>query len=269
MATISIEQQIEQVKRDLNQVAQKQVPFAIRLTVNKLAENAKKNFDMKELPRIDRPTRYAANMMRVQYATKTDLTSTIRVKTKSMTTKRGGFAPDEVLRHLFEGGRRINKGFEKLMQQKGMMPNGWFAVPGEGVRLDQYGNIPRTLLTQLLAYFRAFQESGFRANMTDKGKKAFERRAARDHFAAAQLTRFFTIQPGDRSKLHPGIWSKSGFFAGGKIRISRTPKPILMFVNAAHYQRMFNLPEVVERIVNRDLNLEFNKAMEHALKTAK
>ncbi|WP_430229279.1 hypothetical protein [Nitrosomonas communis] len=104
MATISIEQQIEKVKRDLSQVAQKQVPFAIRLTVNKLAETAKKKFEDDELPRIDRPTRYAANMMRVQYAIRNNLTSTIKVKDRATVTKRGGFAPNEVLRHLFEGG---------------------------------------------------------------------------------------------------------------------------------------------------------------------
>lgn len=74
-AVVGIQQQLNNLKRDMNNVSLKQLPYATRLTVNKLAENAKKNFELKEIPRLDRPTRYAQNMMRVVYANRSNLTS--------------------------------------------------------------------------------------------------------------------------------------------------------------------------------------------------
>jgi hypothetical protein len=104
--------------------------------------------------------------------------------------------------------------------------------------------------------------------MDEKGRGRFERNAARKQFSGAQASRFFIIKVGDKSHLSPGVWSRVGFFSG-KSRIRTSLKPILMFVNAAQYKRMFNLPDVVERVVKRDLSFEFNKAMEQALRTAK
>lgn len=264
MAQINIKTDIEKITRELDDVRRKQVPYAIRLTVNKLAENSKKRFELKEIPKIDRPTRYAQNMMRVDYANRSKLTSTIKVKDSALLTKRGGVGPNEVLGHLFKGGQRRGKGFEGLMRDAGILPSGMYAVPGQGVKLDQNGNIPRGLIIQLLSYFRAFKEAGFRANINDvKSRRSLERRITKKQFAGASSTNFFLVKKGDDTKLHPGIWARVGFAAGKSI------KPILIFVDRASYKQLFDLEGLVNEVVKRDLFFEFDKAFKQALATAK
>lgn len=273
MAVIKIDiSEIVEFEKELLALEKKQLPFAIRLTVNKLAENSKKNMELKEIPKLDRPTRYANNMMRVQYANKTNLTATVKVKDTALLTKRGSVGPDQVLGHLFTGGQRRGKGFEGLMQRKRILPKGMYAVPGEGVMLDANGNIPKGLIVQLLSYFNAFQESGFRANMTDKSRTAFERRHRRRNYSSAQSFNFFLIPVGDKSRLWPGIWARIGHEfkdAEGKTIRGSSIKPILMFVDRATYKQYFNLPAIVDKIIDRDFEFEFDKAFKHALATAK
>lgn len=263
MAEINIKTDIKGLVKEFDAVRAKQIPYAIRLTVNKLAENSKKNMEMKEISKLDRPTRYTQNMMRVQYANRINLISTIKVKDSATVTKRGMYGPDQVLGHLFKGGTRRGKGFEGLMRQKGILPEGMFAVPGEGATLDAHGNLSRGLIVQLLAYFNAFQESGFRANMSDKNKSAFERRYMRKHHKSAQSFNFFLVKKDGTSTLHPGIWARVGFGVGKSI------KPILMFVGSTNYRQYFDLPKIVERVVDRDLEFEFGKAFAQAEATAR
>lgn len=262
MAVIKIDtSEILKYEKELSALEKKQLPFATRLTVNKLAENAKRHMEIKQLPTLDRPTRYALNMMRVEYAGRGDLTSALKVKDKALVTKRGMVGPDEVLGHLFTGGQRRGKGFEGLMQRAGILPKGMYAVPGEGVTLDAHGNMPKGLIVQLLAYFNAFQ--GGIGNMSDKNRAAFERRATKKQFKGASSTKFFLVRVGDKSRLHPGIWARVGFSVGKSI------KPILMFVDKATYKQYFDLPAIVDMIIERDSEFEFGKAFEFALATAK
>lgn len=263
MAQINIKTDFDKIAKELSAAQKKQLPYAIRLTVNKLAENSKKKFDLKEIPKIDRPTRYALNMIRVDYANRSKLTSTIKVKDRATLTKRGGVGPNEVLEHLFKGGPRRGKGFEGLMRDAGILPSGMYVVPGQGVKLDQNGNIPRGLIVQLLSYFRSFKESGYRANINDaKGRKALERRIAKKQFSGGS-TNFFLVKEGDNRKLHPGIWARVGLASGKSI------KPILIFVNRTNYRRLFDLEGLVNDVVKRDLGYEFDKAFKFALSTAK
>ncbi|MXS85305.1 hypothetical protein ABO04_05065 [Nitrosomonas sp. HPC101] len=264
MAKIEIDmKEIERLAKEFDQVRKQQIPYALRLTANKLAENTKLHMETKQIPSLDRPTRYALNMMRVDYArSNKNPVATVKVKDTAMVTKRGMFGPDQVLGHLFTGGQRRGKGFEGLMQQAGILPKGMYAVPGEGVTLDGYGNMPRGLIVQLLAYFRAFQESGFRANMTTKSRAAFGRRHRRKNYQSAQSFNFFLIRVGDKSRLHPGIWSRVGFSVGKSI------KPILMFVNKAVYRRYFDLPSIADMIIERDLEFVFNQSLNHAIATS-
>lgn len=263
MAEINIKMDIEDIARQMTEVQLKQIPYATRLTVNKLAANAKQNMELKEIPKLDRPTRYTKNMMRVKYANRTNLKSEIKVKDSATITKRGMHGPNEVLGHLFTGGPRRGKGFEGLMRQAGILPAGMFAVPGSGATLDAYGNLSRGLIVQLLSYFSAFQETGFRANMSEKKRKSFERRYMRKHIKSASTFKFFVARPQDETGLHPGIWMRVGFGVGQSI------KPILIFVKSTNYKRYFNLQEIVDRIVKRDVEFEFKKAFQRAMDTAR
>jgi hypothetical protein len=263
MTTISIQTDIKQAQRDLDIVRKKQIPYATKLTVNALADNVKKRTDKDIKTKLDRPTRYALNMMRIKYANNTDLTSQVKVKDSATVTKRGARGPDQVLGHLFSGGRRQRKGFEGLLVRSGVMPSGMWAVPGEGVRLDMYGNIPSALIVKLVAYFNSFQESGFMANMTDKGRKSFNKRTSKQ-IKGASTSQYTVIKVKKPGGLHPGIWQRIGFGSGKAI------KPIIMFVSKdPSYKQYFDLDSVAKEIIGRDAEFEFDKAMALAIATAK
>lgn len=261
MTTIQIKDNINRVQKQLSDIAKKQVPYATRLTLNALTTTAKIETEKQIASRLDRPTPYAKNMMRVKYANKTNLTSQLKVKDTATVTKAGFRGPDKILGHLFLGGSRSGKGFEGLMVRAGVMPAGYWAVAGEGAPLDSYGNIERSLIIKLLAYFRAFRESGYRANSTDKSRAAMNRKFAKG-IKGATTSEFFVSKIGD--KLPFGIWQRIGFQSGTAIR------PIIIFVKKTpQYKQYFDLETTTNNVVNRDLRAEFDKALTLALATAK
>ena len=263
MAQISIKTDIDKLRLTIDRVRREQVPYATRLTVNKLAEVAKLRMDVKELPKLDRPTRYTLGMMRVNYANKSNLKAAVLVKDSATITKRGQHGPAAVLGHLFEGGQRRGKGYEGLIASKGLMPKGMYAVPGEGVKLDQYGNIPKSLLIQILSYIQAFDERGFKANVTDDSRSKFEKRVGKKSFGGGTV-QFFVAKKGDKRKLHPGIWARVQLAQGTSL------KPMIMYVDDTDgYKRYFDLELIVKEVVERDLKFEFDKAMQTAMATAR
>lgn len=263
MAQVSIKTDIDGLKRGLDKVRLQQAPYAIRLTVNKLAEVAKLRMEVKELPKLDRPTRYTLGMMRVNYANRSNLKAAVLVKDSATITKRGQYGPAAVLGHLFEGGQRRGKGYEGLLVSKGLMPKGMYTVPGEGMKLDPHGNIPKSLLIQILSYIQAFDERGFKANVTDNTRAKFEKRVGRKSFGGGTV-QFFVAKKGDKVKLHPGIWARVALAHGTSL------KPMIMFVDDADgYKKYFDLELIVKEVVDRDLKFEFDKAMQIAMATAR
>ena len=262
MTTITVSADIKEAQRALDVVSKRQILYATVLTLNALAETAKKQTEREIISKLDRPTNYSRNMMRVKYANKASLTSQVKVKDTATVTKRGFRGPDQVLGHLFDGGKRQGKGFEGLLVRSGVMPKGMWAVPGEGAKLNYNGNIPSELINKLLAYFNSFQESGFKANMTDKSRKSFENRNAKK--IGATTSRFIAIKTRKPGGLHPGIWQRIRFGSGKAI------KPIIMFVSKEPvYDRYFDLDKITRQVIDRDAAAEFDKAMAYAIATAK
>ena len=143
------------------------------------------------------------------------------------------------------------------------MPRGMWAVPGEGVRLDAYGNIERSLLIKLISYFNSFQESGFKANADDRGRARIGRAEAKK-IKGASGSQFTVIKIKKPGGLHPGIWQHIGFGSG------RAIKPIIMFVSKdPAYKRYFDLDRTARDVIAQDASYEFDRAMALAIATAK
>jgi hypothetical protein len=271
MAQISIKTNIAEVTKEFTALQRRQIPFATFLTVNKLAENSHKSFQISEISKLDRPTRYAQNMMFVNYAKrsvlaeargggKPNITSDVRVKDR-IVTKRGLVTQKEVMQHLFETGERRGKGIEGYFIRAGFMLRGQFAVPASGAPMDSFGNVDKRFVVQLLSYLRLFNESGFRANVVDRNK--FSKRFAARNKISRQSGKFFVIKSNQISKLHPGVWTRLSTGFGKGIR------PVYLFVDAAEYRQFLDLDTTVKKVVDRDFTFEFNKAFAHALATAK
>ena len=196
---------------------------------------------------FDRPTPYTLNSFGLLKRAGSN-NSQILLGLKTDTSK--GTSAKRYLAAQITGGERHQKRFEKALQAAGAMPTGYRAMPGSGCPLDSYGNIPPSFIVQLLSYFRAFPEAGYRANMTDKRRAALAKGNAKKN---VQGVAYFVGRPGDRLPL--GIYARYKFAAGSAI------KPILIFVEWARYQERFDFQYVAEASVRKTFPGHFKAAL--------
>lgn len=199
------------------------------------------------------PTDYILRSPRVKMATPDRLSVTI--EPAYMGGK--GVDPQKILNAQAWGGRRRDKRSEVALRRAGILPNGYQTAiperpfPGSD---DGRGNLKGSFLVQLISYFRAFGEQGYRANMTDKRKGSIHRGTAkvagRRYFLGGDHgQKVWTVENGEpvlkavgvrKSHLAPGIWAAYG--PGGK-----QVAPVLMFVRQGTYTPRLDMDKVAKR----------------------
>lgn len=265
---------VENLREVQNAIEQsgKQARFAAARALTDTAESARKDATARLAQVIKGPTPYTLNSLFKKPATKVSLASMVYVKDRGREQKTGSRGPDRIIGHLFKGGARESKNFELVLRRAGLLPPGFFAVPGNAAPRDGNGNIPPAFITQMLAYFRAFGEQGYQANMTDKSRARFEKRLGKK---AGGTVEFFisrgrgfwfgrrSWREGRRQHLPPGVWQRVRYSQGSAIR------PVLMFVKAPRYQQLINLEEIVGATARREFPAKFRQYYAEALATAR
>ncbi|XGB21088.1 hypothetical protein KV708_19800 [Comamonas thiooxydans] len=203
---------------------------------------------------FDRPTDYILRSPFVRMATAAKLSVTIEP------TYMGGkgIDPQKILDAQTWGGRRRDKRSEAALKRVGILPNGYQTAIPSDERGGPYpgsddgkGNLRGPFLVQLISYFQAFGEQGYKANMSEKGYQRVHRgtkkQAGRRYFVTYGKTRGGPriTQKGEQDErtahLAPGIWAASGT-GGADVR------PVLMFVRPGRgYQPRFDMDKVAKR----------------------
>lgn len=248
---INVRDAIAQMTNFCN-TSQKQVNFATRVALTRTAVKAKEAEEREMRDVFRNPTPYTLSSVYVRPATARRLEATVMLKDES--TKAVPAAT--YLRAQIDGGKRVQKRFERALQAIGVMPRGYRAVPGGGAKLDAYGNMSRGQIVQMLAYFKAFPEGGYKANMTEAGRSRLARGSKRQAGFA-----YFVGRPGDRLPL--GVYQRVRFAMGTSL------KPVLIFVRSAVYQERFDFKYVAELAVKREFAPQFARAFEEAKRTAR
>jgi hypothetical protein len=252
---------LKEVIANMDDLAKKQVPYALSKALNKTTEDVKAEM-VKQMPaKMDRPTPFTLNSLYIKYANKSRLVSEVGYKDKSQAGK--GNPAANWMHPQVEGGKRNVKRFEAALQRIGVLPKGMFVAPGAACQLDAYGNIPAGLIVQVLSYFRAFGEQGYRANITDKRKAALKKGSKR--LARHGYEYFVSYGPGTdsgRQHLPAGIYKKVNLTGQGQI------KPIMMFVKEPSYGKRFPFYEIAQKVIDKNLEPNFNAAMQEALLSA-
>lgn len=226
---------------------------------------------------FDRPTPWIKRSIWVDRASPEALA--VRIYPRGLGGK--GVDPAKVLTAEVHGGARRNKRAERAFQRIGVLPPGWYMVPstallGDGQKSDSYGNVKGSFLVQLIAYFNAFGEQGYRANMTDKRRQTLAKvkksKAGHQQITGVQyfISRgkgTFGALPaegrhGREQRLPPGIWSRSGTH-GSDI------KPVFLFVRDAHYAVRYRMRDIVNRAVARSLPGRLAVSVRNAIATAR
>ncbi|MPS93352.1 MAG: hypothetical protein E2583_06635 [Comamonas sp.] len=203
---------------------------------------------------FDRPTDYILRSPFVRMATAAKLSVTIEP------TYMGGkgIDPQKILDAQTWGGRRRDKRSEVALKRVGILPAGYqTAIPDEARggpypgSDDGKGNLRGPFLVQLISYFQAFGEQGYKANMSEKGYQRVHRgtkkQAGRRYFVAYGGERDAprTTRKGEpdarAAHLARGIWAVSG--TGGVL-----VRPVLLFVKPKRgYQPRFDMDKVAKR----------------------
>jgi hypothetical protein len=249
----------------------RQVTFATAKALTKTAQAASAEVKKEMQATIEGgPTSYTLRAIKVTGARKDKLEAVIELRQDAPGK---GSIWSRALGHLFVGGARDVKRMERAFTAAGLLPSGMVMVPASNswaMPLDSYGNAPRGLIVQLIAYFKAFGEQGYRANMTDKRKAKLAKvgKTASGYKAINGVVYFVSNgragRAGSRFDQHlpAGIWAKRGTH-GADVA------PVFLFVKTGRYAQKFDLAEITQRVVTRDWRANFDSALAEALRTAR
>ena len=144
---------------------------------------------------------------------------------------------DRVIAPHVYGGSRLAKASENRLRRAGILPAGWFTVPGEGAKLDRSGNISGGALVSLLSFVGGM--GLYAGDNTNKRARQTKRISATERRGQA----YFVARVGNRQRLAPGIYLRSNK--------TRTIKPMLMFVSRVSYRKRLDWYGIADRVARQ------------------
>jgi len=192
---------------------------------------------------FDRPTPFTLKSVFIKPATKQNLRAMVYIKDRP--TGKNPKALNEILGHEFSGGTRERKRLEVWLERAGFISANEYVVPGEGAKLDRYGNMSRGQVQQVLSQLRAGPDA-----------TAYKSNSTRSKRNVKRAGEFF--------------WSRGGKFPRGAwMRNGASVKPILLVIKAPVYRQRINMNAIVSRVIDTRFEAEFRKNLNEAIRTAR
>lgn len=244
---INVRSNTDEIVRQMRAWGSRELPFATARALTWTAKDVQVA-EVAEMERVfDRPTRYTLRSVYIVPATKTKLSARAWIKGADAQSG-GGLPAEKYLAPEIKGGPRSHKAFEKRLIRAGLMPSSMFAVPGERVPLDAYGNVRGSLVEKILSVLGAAEQfAGYTANQS-VASRAKARRGGR-------LKDYFVGRPGN-GKGPLGVWER---IKGGGTR------PILIFVKAPNYKPRLDFHGVADRTANARFPINMRRSLSMAL----
>ncbi len=227
-------QGLQKVSQLLAKMSGEQFREAVATAMTDTAFQVRREMQDEIARQFDRPTPYILRSVQVKRATKAALVAEIAPTYYG----KAGTDPQSILKAQVDGGRRRLKRSEVALRNAGILPPGFVTAipetpfPGSD---DGRGNMRGPFVVQLLSYFAAFGEQGYRANMTERRKKNL----ARKNNGLAFFVSYGALRDNRASHLAPGIWARQGAY-GVDVR------PVLMFVREPDYKPRLSFAAVLK-----------------------
>jgi hypothetical protein len=242
---------LDQLRATLTEFSDRRFAAAIATAMSRTAVQVRDKMRQEMVRTLDRPTPYTLNSLYTVPATADKLEAKVRFKDDRASS--GGTPAAYFVAPNIYGGRRRQKTFEVFMRKAGMLPDGYLVVPGPGATLDNYGNMNRSQLSQILAQLAKDGMAGPRGSKDAKRMSAATRKAG---------GRYFVIPPG--GKAAAGVYQRGYYEAGGGVT------PVLFFVKSANYRKRFAFFEQGTAAAAAAINSEIERAVgEHIQRIAK
>lgn len=209
--------------RHLDNVQRRKIPLCAAIALTRTAKELQKLLEAEVRRVFHRPTQWVARGTFTRPATKSNLTAVVGFKDKQSLY---------VKEHV-TGGRRNQKPFERALSGLGVLPSGFKAIPGGGMKLDGNGNPNRAQLKEVLGALR----SGI-GRYGKRGKNVYH-------------VGYFVVQEGNPSSLPAGIWRRIN---------NRAISPVFLFVSAAAYEKRLDLKALAAKHAQPIFNREFERA---------
>lgn len=248
MFEANITTDMARLQAELDDVARQELPFALALAATRTAQEVRLGLRSVMRKRLDRPSRFTLNSLYIRSAKKSDNPPQARVGFIDYASK--GTPAGKYLKPQVHSGQRNKKRFERALIAVGAMRSDEWAMPGAAARQDQYGNMARGQIVQVLSALRAFSEVGYDANATGSARSR-RKGNARRYFAGEV--------DGER-----GVWQRvnSGFGEG--------VKPIMIFTtDEPRYRARLPMYQIAENIVAANYDRVFAQALQDAIASSR
>lgn len=260
---IDVRTNLPGVAEALRKLPTSQVPFATAVAINKTAEQARAAVQEDMRAKFKNPTPWFINSLRIRRATKQQPSATVGFKDDAG----GDFNNNPMVSPHITGGARGMKGMEVRLQRVGLLPMGWYVVPGAGAKLDGFGNMSKGQITQLLNVLGTYTEAGYnKANAETRKKlaKGTRKNYGFVYWVNPATTARSGLLKGKRRATHllPGVYQRVATPFGSSL------KPVLIFVRMTSYRAVLPFAATVNGVVDQRFAAEFDQAMQQALRTA-
>lgn len=243
---------LDVTKAMLRGLKQNKIDVATVAALNDAAYLASKD-SAREMARVfDKPTPWVLGGVRYVKASKDKAESSVDFDKWGNKTN---VTVEKVLAANIYAGSRKNKRHEVALNRAGILPAGMGIVTGDAAKLDQYGNMTGGQIVQIVAWFKAFGEQGYKANINDKGRA----RIGRDKKSGQRGFAYFALQQ-KRGKLLPGVYQRTQTAFGSAI------KPVMIFVRMPVYKKRFDFYGVAERSARKEFSKAFPMYLDKLLK---
>jgi len=235
--------------RQFSELERQNLGFAVMQACNATAFEIRQTWARTALRVFDRPTAMTQRAAQYKKATRQKLYAEIFLRDEAS----NGTPAAKYLAPQVDGGQRRKKRFEVLLQQKGAMPAGMFAVAGKGAPLDRFGNVKVGQLNKILSQLGA--QTDRYQNQTDvsAGRRRRKRRRGGEYFALQQR----------RGRLLPGIYERIDTGFGSAVR------SVFIFTRQANYKPRYNIFALAQREWDRLMPFYFNRELQKALESSK
>ncbi|WP_298580589.1 hypothetical protein [uncultured Luteimonas sp.] len=246
--------------RQFSELERSQLPFAVMQASNAVAFELRNTWKATAQRVFDRPTPFTVNAVQYRKATKARPFAEVYIRDEAAK----GTPPSKYLLPQVEGGARRPKGMEALLRSSGIgggasLPAGMFAVPGKGVQLDAFGNVPAGQVRQILSQLQAGREAGYVSNESEASRGRRRRRQAKKGTRGGN---YFVLNK-KRGRLLPGIYERLATGFGSAVR------SIFVFVRAPRYRQRFDIYGLAQRQWNRLMPFHFNRELAKAIASAR
>ena len=239
ISPIKVEFNQDMLNAALTAVAAGQYKYGLMVGINNTARDVQKALVAAMPVKLDRPRPFTVNSLYTKFARDKN-----NPEAEVLYRQFAGKGPPAA-RYLIpqvEGGKRVAKGFEKRLQARGKLPAGRFLVPGKGLTLDKYGNVPGAVYTKILSALKAQHDET--QNTASGGQ-------------------FFIGSPGGKAfgiyKRMPGKNGKYGRIFPFFIAVDHAP----------NYEPRFPFFDIGQREMERVYSDNIIKGFDHAIATAR